>query len=188
MSGTTTPTGAKPITGEELALLPDVGPCELVEGRIVPMSPAGGEHGRIEFNFGEAIAAFARSRKLGRVLVGEVGIFTHRAPDTVRGADLAYLSNETYARLGSKRGFLDVAPDLVVEVLSPRDSAAGLTRKLREYFAIGVRLVWVADPDARAVLAYRSLTDVREFRENDRLSGDDVLPGFEVPVASLFEE
>jgi Uma2 family endonuclease len=67
MSGTTTPTDAKPITGEELALLPDVGPCELVEGRIVPMSPTGGEHGRIESNFGEAITAFARSRKLGKV-------------------------------------------------------------------------------------------------------------------------
>jgi Uma2 family endonuclease len=52
---------------------------------------------------------------------------------------------------------------LIVEVLSPHDSAAGLVQKLREYFAIGVRLVWVADPAARAVLAYRSLTDVREL-------------------------
>ena len=188
MSGATAPTDAKLITGEELALLPDLGPCELVNGRIVPMSPTGGEHGRIESNFGEAISSFARARNLGKVFVGEVGIFTRRGPDTVRGADVAYLSNERYERLRSKQGFLDVAPDLVVEVLSPHDSAAGLTQKLREYFAIGVRLVWVADPDARAVLAYRSLTDVREIRETDRLTGDDVLPGFEVPVASLFEE
>jgi Uma2 family endonuclease len=188
MSGATAPTDAKLITGEEFALLPDLGPCELVNGRIVPMSPTGGEHGRVESNFGAAITAFARSHKLGKVFVGEVGIFTRRDPDTVRGADVAYLSNERYDRLGSKQGFLDVAPDLVVEVLSPHDSAAGLTQKLREYFAIGVRLVWVADPDARAVLAYRSLTDVREIRETDRLTGDDVLPGFEVPVASLFEE
>jgi Uma2 family endonuclease len=187
MSGATAPTDAKLITGEELALLPDLGPCELVNGRIVPMSPTGGEHGRVEFNFGDAINSLARSRKLGKVFVGEVGIFTRRGPDTVRGADVAYLSNERYERLRSKQGFLD-APDLVVQVLSPHDSAAGLTQKLREYFAIGVRLVWVADPDARAVLAYRSLTDVREIRDTDRLSGDDVLPGFEVAVASLFEE
>ena len=152
------------------------------------MSPTGGEHGRVEFNFGEAINSLARSRNLGKVFVGEVGIFTRRAPDTVRGADVAYLSNERYERLGSKQGFLSVAPDLVVEVLSPHDSAAGLTQKLREYFAIGVRLVWVADPGARAVLAYRSFTDVREIRETDRLSGEDVLPGFEVSVASLFDE
>jgi Uma2 family endonuclease len=188
MSGMTAATESKPITEEELALLPGVGPCELVEGRIVPMSPTGGEHGRIELNFGAALTAYARSQRLGKVLVGEVGIVTRRNPDTVRGADVVFLSSERYERLASKQGFLDLAPDLIVEVLSPHDSAAGLTHKLREYFAIGVRLVWVADPEARAVLAYRSLTDVREFRETDRLSGDDVLPGFEIEVVALFEE
>lgn len=81
-----------------------------------------------------------------------------------------------------------MAPDLVVEVLSPEDRVADLTRKLREYFEIGVRLVWVVDPGTRSVFAYRALTDVREFRDSDRLPGDDVLPGFEVPVAQLFEE
>lgn len=63
-----------------------------------------------------------------------------------------------------------------------------MTQKLREYFAIGVRLVWVVDPDARLIYAYRSLTDVREFTEADTLTGDDVLPGFAAPVAHLFED
>jgi Uma2 family endonuclease len=188
MVGMTAATETRPITGEQLALLPDAGPCELVEGRIVPMSPTGGEHGRIELNFGAAIKAFVSSRGLGRVLVGEVGIVTRRNPDTVRGADVVFLSGERYERLASRLGFLDVAPDLIVEVLSPHDSAAGLTQKLREYFAIGVRLVWVADPEARVVFAYRSLTDVREIQETDRLTGDGVLPGFEIEVAALFEE
>ena len=61
-------------------------------------------------------------------------------------------------------------------------------QKLREYFVIGVKIVWVADPAARTASVYRSVTDVREFRETDRLQGDHVLPGFDVPVASLFEE
>ena len=84
--------------------------------------------------------------------------------------------------------FLDVASELVVEILSPRDTAIGLTEKLREYFATGVRLGWVIDPRARSVYAYRALTDVREFLETDRLPGEDVLAGLEVPVASLFED
>ena len=188
MTGATSPTDARPITGEELAELPNRGPCELVLGRIVPMSPTGGEHGRIEGNFFRVLDAFARSRQLGKVLVGEVGVFTRRSPDSVRGADVAFISNERYARLEPKRGFLNVPPELVVEVLSPHDSVSGLTQKLREYFAAGVRLVWVADPEAKAVLAYRSLTDVRELRESDRISGDDVLPGFEIEVKALFEE
>jgi Uma2 family endonuclease len=179
---------SRPITGDELASLPNIGPCELVEGRIVPMSPTGGEHGRIEGNFFEVMRAFVRERGLGKVLVGEVGIYTRRSPDTVRGADVAFISTERYERLASRQGYLDIAPDLVVEVLSPRDSAVGLTQKLREYFAAGVRLVWVADPETKTVLAYRSLTDVRELREADRLPGDDVLPGFDVEVARLFAE
>ena len=61
-------------------------------------------------------------------------------------------------------------------------------QKLRDDFSIGVRLVWIVDPQSRSVLAYRSLTDVREFAENDDLPGDDVLPGFSVKVTQLFEE
>jgi Uma2 family endonuclease len=63
-----------------------------------------------------------------------------------------------------------------------------VAEKLREYFAIGVTLVWLVDPRARRVSAYRSATDVREFVETDRLPGDDVLSGFETSVSALFEE
>jgi len=188
VTSATSPTDARPITGEELFELPNRGPCELVLGRIVPMSPTGGEHGRVEGNFYAAIRSFVRQRKLGKVLVGEVGIFTHRGPDTVRGADVAFISNERYARLKSRRKFLDVAPELVVEVLSPDDSVKELTPKLREYFEAGVRLVWVADPDTRSVKAHRSPMDVRELRGSDRLTGEDVLPDFEVAVETLFED
>jgi Uma2 family endonuclease len=65
------------------------------------------------------------------------------------------------------------APELIVEILLPGDTVMELTQKLREYFAIGVRLVWVTDPRTRTILAYPSLTDVRAFREPDRLPGDD---------------
>jgi len=176
------------ITGEDLLEMGDVGPCELVEGRVVSMAPTGGEHGRVEIRIASVLDHFVRDRRLGHVLGGEVGIYTRRRPDTVRGADVCFISHERYAALHRPTGFLDVAPDLVVEVLSPDDRVSDPIQKLREYFAIGVRLVWVADPGARAVFAYRSLTDVREFRETDRLPGDDVLPGFEVPVAQLFEQ
>ena len=188
MTSATSPTDARPITGEELAELPNHGPCELVLGRIVPMSPTGGEHGRVEANICEALRSFVRPRKLGKVLVGEVGIFTQRGPDTVRGADVAFISNERYERLESKRGFLKVAPDLVVEVLSPLDSAAELAQKVREYFAAGVRLVWVADPERSLVRVHHPLADVSELRGTDRLSGGDVLPGFEIEVTALLEE
>jgi Uma2 family endonuclease len=83
---------------------------------------------------------------------------------------------------------LDVAPELIVEILSPDDRWSEVKQKLKEYFAIGVQLVWVADPADKTIYAYRSLTDVREFTEKDTLTGDEVLPGFSVLVADLFEE
>lgn len=182
------PPDTAPVSGEELLAMGDIGPCELVEGRIVPMSPTGDEHGGYESNFDVAIAAYVKAHKLGRVRVGEVGVYTGRDPDTVRAADVAFISNERYAQRRKAGGFLEVAPDLVVEILSPDDRWSEIMQKLREYFVIGVRLVWVADPLAKTIYAYRSLTDVREFTEEDDLPGDDVLPGFSVPVTTLFAE
>lgn len=167
--------------------MPDVGRSELVRGRIVCADPTCPEHGRIEVSFAAELRAFVRPRKLGEVLVGEVGIYTGRSPDTVRGADVLFISTERLERCTDpKRGFLDVAPDLVVEVLSPRDAPADVEEKIREYLACGVRLVWVADPATRTVRAHRSASDVRVLGDDDELTGEPVLPGFSVPVARLF--
>jgi Uma2 family endonuclease len=188
MSTASVPAGERLITGEELARMGGIGRCELIDGRIVRRSPTGYRHGEVEARIAEALGAFVRPRKLGRVLTGEVGLYTRRDPDRVRGADVLFLSNEAYARRSPDLAYLDVAPELVVEVLSPEDRAVDVNQKLREYFAVGVRLVWVADPEARVVSAYRSPTDVREFHAEDRLPGDDILPGLELDLASLFEE
>ena len=100
---------------------------------------------------------------------------------TVRGADVADISRERYARQ-SGPGYLDVAPNLIVDVSSPNDARSDLMAKLREYFVIGVRMFWVANPRSRTVQAFRSPTDVREVRVGDELPGDDLLPGFRVDV------
>ena len=178
----------RPITGEELFQQPDAGPCELIDGKIVPVSPTGDEHGGIEVNVSSALVTFVRAHRLGHVRAGEVGIYTRRSPDRVRAADVLYISDRRYAQRTITAGFLDVASELVVEILSPRDTVMDLTEKLREYFAIGVTLVWVIDPSARRVFVYRALTEVRELTEADRLSGEDVVPGFDLSVAALFEE
>jgi Uma2 family endonuclease len=177
----------KLITGEELLAMGDIGPCELIDGRIVPMAPTRGKHGVLEITLGWHLRSFVVAHQLGRVLGGEVGIYTHRNPDRVRGADLAFLSNERLVGQ-SLEGFLDVAPDLVVEIMSPDDRWREVRQKLTEYFRIGVRWVWVIEPESRAVLVYRSVNDVHELKEGDILTGEGSLEGFALPVASLFEE
>jgi Uma2 family endonuclease len=176
------------LTFQQLERLGNQGRCDLVEGRIQPLSPTGDEHGRIELNLAAALRAFVRERRLGHVRVGEVGIVTRRQPDSVRGADVLYISRERYERRGRTTGFLDVAPELVAEILSPWDKPADLRLKLAEYFEAGVQVVWVVDPAARRVRVHRSATETLELREADTLDGGDLLPGFSLHVADLFAE
>jgi Uma2 family endonuclease len=176
----------KLITGEELAQMSGVECAELVEGRLVKKMPTGDEHGAVETALAAALHNHVRITKSGRVRSGEVGIYTRRNPDSTRAADVLYISNERYSRKSSS-GFLDVAPEIIVEILSPNDSMPDVMQKLREYFAIGVLLVWLIDPLSRSVLVYRSLTNIRELTANDELTGEEVLPGFAVQVAQLFE-
>ena len=79
-----------------------------------------------------------------------------------------------------------MAPDLVVEIMSPDDRWQDVRVKLREYFSIGVTWVWVVEPEIRKVLVFRSTTDVEEYQEEDSLHGEGVLEGFEVKVSDLF--
>jgi Putative restriction endonuclease len=88
------------MSGEDLFRRPDLGPCELVNGRIVPLPPTGPDHGFVESNFAGELRSWARSTGLGRVLTGEVGLYVRRNPDTVRGADVVYISNGRYAMPG----------------------------------------------------------------------------------------
>ena len=149
------------------------------------MNPTSHIHGRIEGRFYRLLSDHVEPRKLGQVMVGEVGIYIRRNPDTIRAADVLYISNDRYAQLRSA-SYLDVAPELVVEVLSPDDSWQAVMRKLADYFSIGVKLVWVADPDARTIYAYRSVTEATQFKEGDTLTAPEVLPGLAVPVAEVF--
>lgn len=178
---------AKLITGEELLAMGDLGPCELIDGRIIPMSPAGGKHGLIEYRIGQKLGAYVDDRKLGWIFVGETGLYIRRNPDRIRAADVAFVSRQRLARY-PEEGFLSVAPELIVEVISPNDTWEEMRRKLQDYFSIGVERVWVVEPENRAVVVYRSVSESRVLAEGDVLLGEGVLAGFRLPVAELFAE
>src|SRR5215831_8786286 len=173
------------ITGDELARMPDHELTELIDGRIVPLSPTNSEHGRIEANVSLALGNFVSAQKLGLVLVGEVGIFTSWNPDRVRGADVVFISHDQYDRRTKTRGFLDVAPELVVEVLSPE--RPDTDQKVVEYLMIGVQLILVVDPDRRTISSHRPNRGVKVYGESEVVPCEDALPGFKLPVAEVFD-
>src|SRR5690242_6367332 len=150
----------KLITAEEFANLPeppDGSKQELVRGRVIimPPPPPGFRHGIRQVRISSMLDQFASSNRLGRVTV-ESGLITERNPDTVRGPDVAYWSAERLPFDQEPEGYPEVAAGLCVEILSPNKRLRQILEKLREYFARGVRMVWIVDPEDRTVRVYRS--------------------------------
>ena len=148
--------------------------------------PPGFEHGDIQLTIGILLRNYAQAHQLGRVIV-EGGLITERNPDTVRGPDVTFWSAERMPLDQPKpRGYPEVAADLCVEVLSPGNRLREIQEKLREYFARGVRMVWIVQPEDRTVTVYRSVDEGHLLHESATLMGEDVLPGFSCQVAALF--
>jgi len=182
-----TPVIRRLITGEELYQMAHLGPTDLIRGEIVERMPTGHRHGDVEINLGSFLKNYARERKLGKVFGGETGVYTGRNPDSVRGVDLAYMSRARYAQIKSS-SYLDVAPELIVEVLSPNDPWSEVQEKLAEYFAIDVKVVWVVDPKLLQVHSYQALDQIHIYKMGDTLTCEELLPGFHLSVAELFAD
>lgn len=159
---------------------------ELVRGRLVPVTPAGREHGALVMLLGARVCLFVEARGLGRVYAAETGFVLRRNPDTVRAPDVSFVSREREAKMPSWRGFLEGAPDLAAEVRSPDDSLSALFRKAAEYLEAGARMVWIVDPLSREVHVYQPYQAVQVFGDGATLEGDPVLPGFTLPLPQLF--
>lgn len=175
----------KLITAEELLHLPDDGyDYELVRGELIKMAPPGGEHGRIAVRLASRLDDHVTAHDLGAVMV-ESGYCLECRPDTVRGPDISFLAAERIPAEGLPQGFIEGAPDLAVEIVSPND-AAGVQAKVREYLEHGARLVWVVEPQTRTVTVYRSLSDIHILTADDILEGGDVVPDFTCRVRDMF--
>ena len=178
----------KTLLSAEAALeLGDIGRWELVKGELIKMVPAGGTHGELTATLASVLRNFAKPRHLGKVFGAETGFYTEHDPDTVRGADAMFYSNERVEELGDITGFLRLAPDLAVEVMSPGDTYTEVEEKVAEYFNAGVRLIWIVIPKTQSLHVYRPGNEALRLRREDKLTGEDVLPGFEIKVAELFE-
>jgi Uma2 family endonuclease len=131
---------------------------------------------------------FVRNGHLGFLLSNDSAVRTQRGPDTVRGADIAFYRTERIPGGAiPNTPYLDVPPDLVVEVLSPGDRWPNVLRKVSEYLEVGVAVVVVVDPDHRSVHVYSADAPVRIVADAEVLTLPDVLPGLEVRVKDLFE-
>jgi Uma2 family endonuclease len=131
------------------------------------------------------VAQFVKQHQLGYTFVAETGFVLSEEPATVRAPDFAYVSRDRAPERWS-RHFARFVPDLVAEVVSPSDTFSSVAEKVEDWLKAGVRLVWVIDPATQTVRVYRTGQPTQVLREQDTLSGEDVLPGFACKVSELF--
>ncbi len=186
-------TTARLITADELLTMPHTdgrNDCRLtlIRGEVIKMSPTGGTHGILCARIASVLLIYAEQNNLGTVFGAETGFQVERDPDTVIGADIAFVSKERMSLVEDLNKFLPFAPDISVEVLSPGNRRAEIERKIKYYFAAGTRLMWVIDPKHRTVAVYKSPDQQKLFGDTDALDGEDVLPGFRYEISELFGE
>ncbi len=173
---------APSMTAAELLQIPDKH-AELVRGVLVVREPPGLRHGRIALDLGRRLADHGDANHLGRVYV-ESGFKLASNPDTVRGPDVAFISQ---SRLPEPEpvGYPALAPDLVVEILSRGDRPGELLGKVADWLSAGTRLVWVIDPERRLARVYRADGAEAIVTAEQALQGEDVVPGFACPLATI---
>lgn len=179
------------VTPEDLLTIRDAINYELVDGKLV------GRHSGME------------SSKVGARILGMIGMFLGEpprghlfgadasyqcfdwAPRQVRKPDGSYIRPGRFPDERVPKGHCPIPPDLAVEVISPGDLADEVEEKVSEYLRANVPLVWVVHPPTRTVRIHRPRTappgPIAELREDDTISGEDVLPGFSCSIARFFE-
>lgn len=150
---------------------------DLVRGALLVREPAGYLHGEITATLSKLLMDHVDARALGRVLAAETGFKLQTDPDTVRAADIAFIRR---ARLPDPRptGYPALAPDLVVEVLSPSDRPGDTLAKVGDWLNAGTALVWLIDPERRVARVYRADGTETVVPADETLDGEEVVPGF----------
>jgi len=174
-------------TIQDLAQLGDEpGRYDLIRGELIHMSPAGARHGEIAMRVGYKLAAYADEQAAGVVYAAETGFVLARDPDVLLAPDVAFVRQGRLPHDDELDGFLEIAPDLVVEIVSPSDRLRDVSDKVMEYLNAGVGLVWVVEPRRKLVNVYLPDRTSRILTGDDELDGGDVLPGFRLALPEIF--
>ncbi len=176
------------LTADDFLRLPDSKGLELVDGYLVEKA-MGALASEVALEIGSRLRFHCRTTRQGRVFESECGyrMFPER-PNLVRKPDVSLVARERIPTTGTPDGYFALAPDLAVEVISPNDLLYEVDEKVGEYLRAGVREVWVVNPKQRTVQIRRPDRRDSTLAEDDRLTCEHLLPGFECAVSELFPD
>lgn len=171
------------ITDEYLLRLPNPpgGKWELVDGRLQEVATTG-KHDVIVIWLGRLIGPYADD--LGMLTASSAGF--RMAGGNLRVPDFGFTRFDRFPNSEVPDGFIEFAPDLAVEVISPSEEPADMARKVGEYFASGAKQVWHMFPETQTLIVFRAPSNAMTYRPEDEIDLDDILPGFRSRVSELF--
>lgn len=159
---------------------------ELRKGKLTIMSPAGSNHGKLALRIGARIQVFVEDNDLGETFAAETGFKVETNPDTVLAPDASFVAKDRLPPGGTPAAFFPGSPDLAVEVVSPGDLASEIQSKIQEWLVCGTKLIWIVEPKTRTVTIYRADGSAAILDDSETLDGEDVIPGFLMPLKALF--
>jgi Uma2 family endonuclease len=177
------------LTIDDLYALPDGGyRYDVIDGQLLRMSRAGRRHARIEMHIGLPLGGFVTSNSLGEAYGADAGYILSRDPLVFLSPDVSFVRQDrlpTPANVDDE-GFLEIAPDLAVEVISPSNSAREMPDKVMVSLEHGMQQVWLVEPRRQIVTVYGPERTARIHRSGEVISGGELLPGFELVVDEIF--
>lgn len=175
-------------TADELLAIPRDGMRrELIEGELIEMQPAGFFHGVTGNYLGAELGIYVRQHDLGVVTLAETGFKVATNPDTVLAPDVGFVAKSRLPDdISTLVGFFPGAPNLAVEVVSPGDTYGEVESKVARYLDAGTHLIWIVRPRQKRVEVHRADGTSELFSLSDTLSGENVVPGFELAIARIF--
>lgn len=160
--------------------------CELVDGILVEKT-VGYRESYLAVELATELWTFVKPRRLG-IVTGEGGMM-RLFPGLIRIPDVAFAGRDKFPDLRLPADPVpSLAPDLAVEVLSEGNTPEEMSRKLHDYFDVGVRLVWYFDPRRKTVQVFTGPETAKLLGEHDTLTGGDVLPGFTLSLKAFYGE
>ena len=160
---------------------------ELVDGEVVEAPGSSMKHVAIVALIFGTLQRFVREARIGQAFPDGLAYLLQKIPDTIRIPDVSVIPSDRLSESGPTDGYSTIVPALTVEVVSPGNSALELRRRIRDYLEAGVSIVWVVWPEERSISVYRGSMAPLELTADDTIDGGDILPGFSVKVADLFD-
>lgn len=171
----------------DLEQMPSHERYELIRGELCVMPNNSAEHGNKTMRLSGPVAVFVEENELGECFAAETRFTIEENPDTVLAPDFAFIAAERLTAI-PPRGYLRMAPDLVIETRSPGDTRTEFGLKVARWLSAGTRIVWALEPVTRSLTVHRTGVSPRTLTIEDTLSGEEVLPGFSLPLRRLFRE